>query len=131
MSGSNKALVLPLLTDENARLTAGARTLYFCWRGGDAPYQVRICRAGSDIPVLARENVQENRMKQEGLRFTEGTYRVEVRDPTHEPAIGTFQVVPAAERPTLSAELSEPFQQSALGDDVKDTLLALWLIEKY
>lgn len=66
MSGSDEALVLPLLANDNARLTAGERTFYFCWRGGEAPYQIRIYREGSDTPILEQADVQENRLKQEG-----------------------------------------------------------------
>lgn len=128
MSGSDVALSIPLLSKDNACLIAGERTFYFSWRGGEAPYQVRIYREGS--PILEQKNIQENRLKQEGMLFTEGLYRVEVQDSEHEPITGTFQVVPTTELPKLPTEFGESLHQSALGDDAKNTLFALWLIEK-
>ena len=131
MGGSDAPLSLPLLSEGKARVTAGERTFSLAWRGGEAPYQIRLYREGSDTPIFEQKDIQENRLKQEGMLFTEGSYRVEVQDAEHEPIIATFQVVPATELPQLPAEFGEPLQQSTLENNAKNTLFALWLTEEH
>lgn len=130
-TGSDVDLRAPLFTKYKACLTAGKRTFYLSWYGGEAPYRVRLYRDGVEKPLLEQHAVQDIRLQQDNLTLTEGIYRVEVIDVENQKVEGHFQAVSQEILPVLPTEFSELLQQSILEDRVKNTLFAVWLINEH
>lgn len=130
MGGKDRLFILPLLMNGQARLIAGERPFALFWRGGEAPYHIRIVQAGGKTPLVEQQDFQVNRIILEHVTLTVGTYTVEISDAQKSTMSGIFQVVPPAELPVFPSEFAADWQQSTIDESAKNTLFALWLLEE-
>lgn len=66
----------------NPRLLPGRRSLFVAWNGGEAPYGVRLERAGQRAATLAPSSTNRRWIELPSTDLTPGTYTLAVRDAT-------------------------------------------------
>lgn len=120
-------LAMPLLTNAEARLIEGTRSLSLGWYGGEKPYQLRLSRGQNGQVLVEAGDIEEGYFRYEGMMLAEGIYQVEIQDAQGTSVKSQFQVIPRDMLPAPPAEL----EQSALDESGKQTLFALWLIEEH
>jgi len=116
------SVLMPLLDNVTgyALLAAGKRPLYLQWYGGESPYGVLITQGRRDL--LTKTSTTPT-IETEAISFKAGrSYRVMVFDTTGQSFTRGFLVV----NPPQILNVPE-LEEAALPDNVRKTLLAIWL----
>ncbi|HEY6085396.1 MAG TPA: hypothetical protein VIU63_08350 [Nitrospira sp.] len=103
--GEDGTLAIPLLQDRNSYLAADVTALSVAWKGGVAPYRVRIS-AGLLDTIGAQEHVDTTRIV---IPLSEplsaGFFHVEVIDGEGSRVQGTFEAIPPSRLPAIEPSL--------------------------
>jgi hypothetical protein len=116
------SVLMPLLDNVTgyALLAAGKRPLYLQWYGGESPYGVLITQGRKD---LLTKTSTTSTIETEAINFKAGrSYRVMVFDTTGQSFTRGFLVV----NPPEIFNVPE-LEEAPLSDNVRKTLLAIWL----
>lgn len=117
-------LSVEILDHHDLAVVEGIRDFSLSWRGGSAPFTVRLVRIGKLAPELERRDLRERRLGPEQVILTVGQYRIEVRDTgLSKPVIRQLPVVPESELPVLPPEV----RLMGFSPQAKRTNHAIWL----
>jgi hypothetical protein len=112
-------IAVPLLVP-GASLVAGTRDLPLAWRGGCAPFDVRVL-AGR-VTLARRDAIDGSRVRLDGVSFAPGRYTITITDVAHRRFEGTLEAVAAA--PAIPVDLAS--DTSRLGVVAQ----AVWLAQQ-
>ena len=88
---------------------AGERIFGVCWQGGAGPFRVRLTDAGGNV-LVDEAGIGGNALTEasQPVRFTPGTYAVEVSDSTGVVAAGRFAAIDATGIPGAPSSAGPP-----------------------
>lgn len=112
------------LLGPDTRLAEGSHPLALAWRGGQAPYRVRLAPAGDEAPpVVDLTGLTEPRCEAPDITLTPGDWVLSITDDAGRTLATGIAVVPAVEVPWLDPAELPP----GLPDSTAQTLTAAWL----
>lgn len=112
------------LLGPGTRLAEGTRPLALAWRGGQAPYRVRVAPAGHEAPpVVDLTGLAEPRCETPEITLTPGNWVLSITDDAGRTLAAGVAVVPTGEVARLDPAALPP----GLPDSAARTLAAAWL----
>ncbi|WP_430232281.1 hypothetical protein [Nitrosomonas communis] len=114
-------LQLPLLGVEE-KIIIENKNLYLGWKGGRAPYRIRIYSEYDREPIIEK-SVQENNIKLDSIALSPKSYGLRIDDADNKTVKANFTVISRDKLPSIPIEIKD----SNLPEIAKKTLIATWL----